>query len=224
MPANKRGKKNPISIFVSSTYKDLAACRAEVEKQLVGLEQVVKGMEYFGSSSDTPIEVCRNKLRECQLMILLIGISYGSIEPSSGKSYTELEYEYAKQIGIPILAYEADLSSTNIGIPLDSIDFENKSRLDAFKVLVESSQLISRFTSTDDLGKRIAHDVPAELEKLAFIDSYSPENFNSEVEITDDSLRDGANCNRRWAAAADAVTNGRPAVVAAGQFNRSLSA
>ena len=31
-------------------------------------------------------------------------------------------------------------------------------------------------------------------------------------------------CNRRWAAAADAVTNGRPAVVAAGQFNRSLSA
>ena len=33
-----------------------------------------------------------------------------------------------------------------------------------------------------------------------------------------------ANCNRRWAAAADAVTNGRPAVVAAGQFNRSLSA
>lgn len=193
----KKTKIDSIPIFVSSTYRDLAACRAEVEKQLVGLEQVVKGMEYFGSSSHTPLEVCRNKLRECKLMILLLGVSYGSIEPSSGKSYTELEYEYATELGIPVLAYEADLSSQNTGIPLDAIDYENKIRLDEFKKTVEKAHLISRFTSIDDLGKRITHDVPAELEKLYSIDALP----NSEIsigEITEDILHEGANKFERF--------------------------
>lgn len=198
MATTKRDKVEPISIFVSSTYKDLAACRAEVEKQLVGLEQAVKGMEYFGSSSDTPLEVCKAKLRECKLMILLLGVSYGSIEPSSGKSYTELEYDYATQLGIPVLAYEADLSSSNVGIPLNAIDYDNKSRLDAFKHQVEQSHLISRFSSIDDLGKRIAHDVPAELEKLSVIDSSSISGGTPETDISEDALRDGANKFERF--------------------------
>lgn len=198
MAANKKEHVKPISIFVSSTYKDLVSYRAEVEKQLVGLEQAVKGMEYFGSSSETPLNVCRNKLSECQLMILLLGVSYGSIEPLSGKSYTELEYEYAEQLGIPVLAYEADLSSPNTSIPLDSIDYENKARLDLFKSLVEQKHLISRFTSIDDLGKRIAHDVPAELEKLSFIDSFSSTAIPTSTEITDEALRDGANRFERF--------------------------
>ena len=59
------------------------------------------------------------------------------------------------------------------------------------------------------------------------------EHFKLHVNV-DEWIKDDSNdwtfqlseegCNRRWAAAADAVTNGRPAVVAAGQFNRSLSA
>ena len=193
MSTTKKISLDPISIFVSSTYKDLALCRAEVEKQLTGLEQAVKGMEYFGSSSDTPLEVCKNKIRECKLMILLLGVSYGSVEPSSGKSYTELEYEYATQLGIPILAYEADLSSPNVGISLDSVDFNNKPLLDNFKSIVEKEHLISRFTSIDDLGKRIVHDVPAELQKLSFIDSIS--NIESSIvkNISDDDLVKGAN-------------------------------
>lgn len=193
----KKRATEPISIFVSSTYKDLAACRAEVEKQLIGLEQAVKGMEYFGSSSDTPLDVCKNKLKECKLMILLLGVSYGSIEPLSGKSYTELEYDYATELGIPVLAYEADLSSHNIGIPLDAVDFDNKSLLDNFKKTVEKSHLISRFTSIDDLGKRISHDVPAELEKLSFIDSLPVSDINFDG-ITEEILRDGANKFERF--------------------------
>ena len=198
MATGKKGNVGPISIFVSSTYKDLAAYRAEVEKQLVGLEQAVKGMEYFGSSSDTPLDVCKNKLRECKLMILLMGVSYGSIEPSTGKSYTELEYNYATELGIPVLAYAADLSSTTIAIPLDTIDYENKMLLDAFKSTVERSHLISRFSSIDDLGKRIAHDVPAELEKLSFIDSFSAPDAALNTDISEEALRDGANKFERF--------------------------
>ena len=194
----KKKESRSISIFVSSTYKDLITCRLEVEKQLVALEQVVKGMEYFGSSSDTPIKVCREKISECQLMILLIGVSYGSVEATTGKSFTELEYEYAVQQGIPILAYEADLSSPNVGIPLDAIDYENKSRLDAFKHMIEKSHVISRFTSIDDLGKRIAHDVPAELERLSIIESFTTGRVADVTEVEEEDLREGADIFERF--------------------------
>lgn len=54
-------QKKPISIFVSSTYNDLKDYRNEVEQKLIQLEQSVKGMEFFGSSSDTPLETCKKR-------------------------------------------------------------------------------------------------------------------------------------------------------------------
>ncbi len=182
----------PISVFVSSTYKDLAKYRTEVEKQLISLEQAVKGMEYFGSSSSTPLEVCKKKLQECQLMILLLGVSYGSIEKNTGKSYTELEYDYAEKLNIPILVYVADLSSSNIEIALNAVDYDNKDKLDMFIERVKNNHLLSYFTSVDDLGKRIAHDVPAELEKLSFIQSIPEKNQSLKENVSEEELKEGA--------------------------------
>lgn len=196
MQPKKNEKKSPISIFVSSTYNDLALYRTEVEKQLVNLEQAVKGMEYFGSSSATPLEVCRNKIAESQLMVLLIGVSYGSIEPSTGKSYTELEYDYAVSINIPVLVYEADLSSSVLAIPFDAIDYDNKERLDLFKERINKSHLVSFFSSIEDLGKRILHDIPAELEKLSIIETLKP--IPHGKDISDDALRKGGETFERF--------------------------
>jgi len=39
-----------------------------------------------------------------QIYILILGGRYGSIEPESGKSYTQIEYKYALQKGIPVFA------------------------------------------------------------------------------------------------------------------------
>ena len=41
--------KQHIPIFISSTYEDLIPYRDEVQRNLVRLEQIIKGMEYFGS-------------------------------------------------------------------------------------------------------------------------------------------------------------------------------
>ena len=189
-------KKSPVSIFVSSTYKDLALYRTEVEKQLVALEQAVKGMEYFGSSSATPIDVCRAKIEESQLMILLIGVSYGSIEPSSGKSYTELEYDYATSIGVPILVFEADLTSSSLSIPFDAIDYTNKDKLDVFKERIKKSRVVSSFSSVEKKEKRILHDIPAELERLSIIDKVKTE--IQEKDVNEDALRKGAEIFERF--------------------------
>jgi len=185
-------KKNPISIFVSSTYKDLSAYRNEVEQKLISMEQAYKGMEYFGSSSTTPLEVCKQKLSECKLMVLLIGVSYGSIEPKSGKSFTEIEYDYAEELSIPILCYFADTSSSNLEIPFDAVDTTNKGKLDAFKEKIRADHLVSEFTTTEDLGAKVLHDVPAELEKLSYL-STSESKKAVTTDISVDILIQGAN-------------------------------
>lgn len=125
--------KQRVPIFVSSTYRDLELHRAEVERRLVGLEQIVKGMEYFGSSPDTPLETCLKQISECRLFILLVGASYGSVYSDSKKSFTELEYEFAVKNQIPVLIYLADMNSPTVGISLSGVDTVHTTELTEFK-------------------------------------------------------------------------------------------
>jgi len=45
---------------------------------------------------------------ECDFYIVIVAGKYGSIDKASGKSYTELEFEYAKSKGIPITSIVHD--------------------------------------------------------------------------------------------------------------------
>ena len=181
--------KQHVPIFVSSTYKDLELHRQEVERHLIGLEQIVKGMEFFGSGPETPIEACFEHLSECKLMILLVGASYGSINEDFQKSYTEIEYDFAIENNIPVLVYLADMESPSIGIALSTVDTEHVQELNTFKEKLKKTHVVSFFTSIDDLGKRIEHDVPESLRKLNNI-KITKTRF--EEIITKEALEDGA--------------------------------
>ena len=47
-------KKEHIPVFIGSTYEDLKDYRQAVQNELVRLETIIKGMEYFGSTPKTP--------------------------------------------------------------------------------------------------------------------------------------------------------------------------
>lgn len=181
--------KQRVPVFVSSTYKDLELHRAEVERRLVGLEQIVKGMEFFGSSPDTPIETCFKQISECKLLILLVGAAYGSVHPDSKKSFTELEYEFAIKSNIPILVYLADMNSPTVGISLSGVDTVHMAELNAFKDRLTKTHTVSFFTSIDDLGKRIEHDVP---EILRNVNNIKVNVQKLDENVTDEMLRKGA--------------------------------
>ncbi len=157
----------PVSVFVSSTYEDLKPHREEVIWRLVGMSLIVKGMEFFGSSPNKSLDTCLEQLAECNLLILIVGARYGSIEKESKKSFTELEYEFALKHNIPVLAYLADMDSSTVGIPLSSADSKHAAKLEAFKKRLADDLHYYSFTSIDDLGKQIEHDVPSLLDKLA---------------------------------------------------------
>lgn len=93
------------SVFISSTFLDLAEERKTVIGSLTSSGYMVLGMENFNASSKGKAEYIKDKINVSNFFILITGKRYGSIEPKTQLSYTEFEYHYAKSIGIPILIF-----------------------------------------------------------------------------------------------------------------------
>lgn len=152
-----------VPIFVSSTYEDLKAYRDEVERSIIYMNQTIKGMEFFGSTPERPLDKCLQTVRECKLYIGIIGMRYGSVEEDSGKSFTELEYDEAVKNRIPVLIYILD---ENHPIASRFVDKgEGAEKLEAFKTRLKKAHVVSSFTTPADLGKKITQDLMNELKK-----------------------------------------------------------
>ena len=152
-----------VPIFVSSTYEDLKAYRDEVERSITYMNQTIKGMEFFGSTPERPLDKCLQTVRECKLYIGIIGMRYGSVEEDSGKSFTELEYDEAVKNRIPVLIYILD---ENHPIASRFVDKgEGAEKLEAFKSRLKKAHVVSSFTTPADLGKKVTQDLMNELKK-----------------------------------------------------------
>lgn len=152
-----------VPIFVSSTYEDLKAYRDEVERSIICMNQTIKGMEFFGSTPERPLDKCLQTVRECKLYIGIIGMRYGSVEEDSGKSFTELEYDEAVKNRIPVLIYILD---ENHPIASRFVDKgEGAEKLEAFKSRLKKAHVVSSFTTPADLGKKVTQDLMNELKK-----------------------------------------------------------
>jgi len=93
-----------LKIFVSSPIKGLEEIRKALIEAL-GKEYAAEAMELWVSSPEHPKSVCLAHVRSSDAMILLSGPFYGSTDASSGKSFTELEYEEAEAFGIDVLHF-----------------------------------------------------------------------------------------------------------------------
>lgn len=157
---------SPWRIFVSSTKEDLIPYREAVETVLTGMEHIPLGMEYFVSSPDSPIDVCLATVRRSQLYIVIVGMRYGSIEEGSGKSFTELEYDEAVKNKIPVLAFIIDEEQCAI-LPKFVDVGEKAEKLKQFKAKLNSSYLVSRFASIDNLKQLVEKSVQQAIDKIS---------------------------------------------------------
>ncbi|CCX68102.1 DUF4062 domain-containing protein [Prevotella sp. CAG:255] len=125
-------------VFVSSTYQDLIEERQKVIEALISKNCFPVGMEYFPAASEEQFAVIKKLIDRCDYYILILGGRYGSIEPKTGKSYTQLEYEYALNNNIPVAAFYhkaiGDLSYDKV----EQTD-EGKHKYDEFKKLVQNN-------------------------------------------------------------------------------------
>jgi hypothetical protein len=140
------------SVFVSSTYEDLREERAAVQKALLQLHCMPISMELFGSADEETWEFIKRRIEDSDYYVVIMADKYGSTA-EDGVSYTEKEYDYAKAINKPVLAFvHGDRNSIRREKTED--DVEKRSRLEAFIQKVRRSP-VSFFTSPHDLATQV---------------------------------------------------------------------
>lgn len=172
--------KQNVPVFVSSTYEDLIPYREEVQRVLIRLGQIVKGMEYFGSSNKKPSEVCLEIVKNCKVFVGIIGMRYGSIEEETKKSFTQLEYEEAIRNQIPTLIYI--LNEKQPILPMFVDKTEKAVMLSDFKEMLIKNHVVSYFTTPEDLGEKLSFDLMNVLKSFNQIEI----NYEAEKDIKKD--------------------------------------
>jgi hypothetical protein len=97
-------RKRKLQIFLSSTYEDLIDERLAAIEAILAAGHIPAAMEQFSPGDETAWERITTWIDESDGSILILGGRYGSIEPTSGKSYVQLEYEYAVDKKKPFFA------------------------------------------------------------------------------------------------------------------------
>ncbi len=87
--------KKKLQIFISSTYSDMKEERQAAVEAILKSGNIPAGMELFTSGNESQLQAIMRWIDESDIYVLLLGGRYGSIEKSSGLSYTEVEYDYA---------------------------------------------------------------------------------------------------------------------------------
>ena len=96
--------KKRLQVFVSSTFNDLKNERQAAVEAILSAGHIPAGMELFTAGDESQMEVIKQWIDESDVYLLILGGRYGSVEPKTGKSYTQLEYEYALGLGKPLFA------------------------------------------------------------------------------------------------------------------------
>src|SRR5438876_653773 len=100
-------EKRSLSVYVSSTGRDLAAHRRAVLKHMQGLDRIHCHATDFGARDKAAFDHCREQIDNCDIFVGLVGHDRGWEPPDDAhpRSITELEYEWAA--GKPRLMFVA---------------------------------------------------------------------------------------------------------------------
>ena len=91
--------------FVSSTFKDLKEHRNHVITSLRGAGIFVDPMEDWSAASDEPKQFSQDRIKDCDLCVLLVGFRRGHVPNGETLSITQLEYRTAVDSGIDVLVF-----------------------------------------------------------------------------------------------------------------------
>ena len=140
-------------VFVSSTYEDLQEERRQTMQALLALDCIPTGMELFPAADDDSWTIIKRFIAACDYYVLIIGGRYGT-RARSGLSYTEMEYEYAIEAGVPVLAF---LHKSPQDIPSGKAEPTEAGRmaLEKFRQRIEGTRHAKYWHSASDLSGEV---------------------------------------------------------------------
>lgn len=155
--------ETPRKVFVSSTFLDLAEHRVQIMEQIQRRDLLFRGMEHFGAAQVPSAQFVVEQVRRADVYLGIFARRYGSVDPNSGRSMTELEYDEAVSLGIPRLCYVTHKDATVKSGDAES-DPEKLSKLNAFLSKV-TRDVVYQFRDIGDLARQVFDDL-GDAEKL----------------------------------------------------------
>lgn len=155
-------RKRKLQVFLSSTYEDLIDHRLAAMEAILAAGHIPAAMEQFAPGDETAWEIISRWIDGSDAFILILGGRYGSIEPVSGKSYVQLEYEYAVEKKKPFFALiiaegHHEQRVRTIGLSVD--EREHQQQYKEFRDIV--AQRLCRFWNDQkDIQNAIFHKLP----------------------------------------------------------------
>ncbi len=122
-------------VFLSSTFKDLADIRRQVDDALRVAGRDSSQMEFFAARPESPLEVSLKEVRASDILVLIIGSRYGTLDQDSELSITHLEFRETVRDAIPVLAFK---------VPGEDSDGQEKA--DRLRQFVEEVQATPNIT------------------------------------------------------------------------------
>jgi hypothetical protein len=146
--------KRNLQVFISSTFRDLKTARLKVRDAILSMYHFPVGMEMFGALDEDQWEVIKRDIDASDYYVLIIGKMFCSEVPGEGISYTQKEYRYAVEQGIPVLAFlmkeDADVAKS-----FQETDKKRIEKLQAFRKEVENGRTVSYWSNPDELAGQV---------------------------------------------------------------------
>lgn len=141
-------------VFVSSTFDDLEQARKEVSTAILRSSCFPAGMELFPAADLEQLEYIKQIIAESDYFILVSAGKYGSIHPNTGLSFTEMEYDFAVEIGKPIirLLHKSPFQSLP-GKAIEQSD-QGRKKLEAFRAKLSTARLVNYWNDSKELGQQ----------------------------------------------------------------------
>jgi len=151
-----------LQVFISSTYQDLIPERQAAIEAILKSGNIPAGMELFIAGDRSQWEVIQRWIGESDIYMVIIGGRYGSIEPSSGLSYTEMEYDFAVSSGKPhfaVVINEDELEKRSKTSGSCVLEKDNPDKLKAFREKV-LSKMSCFFSDHKDVKLAFLETIP----------------------------------------------------------------
>ncbi|UJW67976.1 DUF4062 domain-containing protein [Mycobacteroides chelonae] len=139
-------------VFVSSTFTDLVDERREVMQALLEMDCLPAGMELFPAANTDQWTLISRVIEQSDYYLVILGGRYGSVT-EAGVSYTEKEYDYAVELGIPVMGF-VPAQPDEIAVGKTDRSEEAAKKLAAFREKVQL-KMTKDWKNAEDLGSKV---------------------------------------------------------------------
>jgi len=145
-----------MKIFVSSTHNDLTSYLSAAVRAFGNMGQHPGQIEIFNINPNESVEVALNELKQCEIFVGIYAHRYGIISSGKKRSITEIEYDYAGEIGLPRFCF---LIEEDLPWNPNMIEQGKKAKLTNFKNKIKKDLIVEYFTTPEDLASKLAISV-----------------------------------------------------------------